>query len=120
MPEQPFAADANGLRPQKLVGFAIVEIDHAHLVALPAQSDLPPRMIETGALRSDQFVLEIGTLTAHQPADLSVGGGSADAFARQVAGFRKGLGETGYVEGQNVTVESRPERTLCRATSWLV
>jgi putative ABC transport system substrate-binding protein len=34
-----------------------------------------------------------------------VGGGSADAFARPVAGFRKGLGETGYVEGHNVTVE---------------
>jgi putative ABC transport system substrate-binding protein len=31
--------------------------------------------------------------------------GSADAFAGQVAAFRKGLGETGYVEGQNVTVE---------------
>jgi putative ABC transport system substrate-binding protein len=29
--------------------------------------------------------------------------GSADA--RRAAGFRKGLGETGYVEGQNVTVE---------------
>ena len=31
--------------------------------------------------------------------------GSADAAARYVAGFRKGLNETGYVEGQNVTVE---------------
>ena len=31
--------------------------------------------------------------------------GSADASARQVAAFRKGLNETGYVEGQNVTVE---------------
>jgi len=31
--------------------------------------------------------------------------GSADAGARYVAAFRKGLGETGYVEGQNVTVE---------------
>jgi putative tryptophan/tyrosine transport system substrate-binding protein len=31
--------------------------------------------------------------------------GSADAFAGQVAAFRKGLAETGYVEGQNVTVE---------------
>jgi putative ABC transport system substrate-binding protein len=30
---------------------------------------------------------------------------SADAFAGQVAAFRKGLAETGYVEGQNVTVE---------------
>ena len=31
--------------------------------------------------------------------------GSADANARNVAAFRKGLNETGYVEGQNVTVE---------------
>jgi putative ABC transport system substrate-binding protein len=34
-----------------------------------------------------------------------VDGGSADAFAGYVAAFRKGLGETGFVEGQNVTVE---------------
>ena len=34
-----------------------------------------------------------------------VNGGSADASAGHVAAFRKGLGETGYVEGQNVTVE---------------
>jgi putative tryptophan/tyrosine transport system substrate-binding protein len=34
-----------------------------------------------------------------------VNSGSADAFARYGAAFRKGLGETGYVEGQNVTVE---------------
>jgi putative ABC transport system substrate-binding protein len=31
--------------------------------------------------------------------------GSADTNARYVAAFRKGLNETGYVEGQNVTVE---------------
>jgi len=31
--------------------------------------------------------------------------GSADTSARFVAAFRKGLNETGYVEGQNVTVE---------------
>jgi putative ABC transport system substrate-binding protein len=31
--------------------------------------------------------------------------GSADASPSRVAAFRKGLGETGYVEGQNVTVE---------------
>jgi putative ABC transport system substrate-binding protein len=31
--------------------------------------------------------------------------GTADASARLVAAFRKGLGETGYVEGQNATIE---------------
>src|SRR6266700_4088053 len=34
-----------------------------------------------------------------------VDAGSADAAADFVAAFRKGLSETGYVEGQNVTVE---------------
>ena len=34
-----------------------------------------------------------------------VSGRSADASARPVAAFRKGLNETGYVEGQNAMVE---------------
>jgi putative ABC transport system substrate-binding protein len=34
-----------------------------------------------------------------------ISGASPDVFAREVAAFRKGLNETGYVEGQNVTVE---------------
>ncbi len=34
-----------------------------------------------------------------------INGGSADGSAREAAAFRKGLTETGYVEGQNVTVE---------------
>src|SRR5215467_12867662 len=45
---------------------------------------------------------------AQQPAVPVVGfirDGSADANARNVAAFRKGLNETGTVEGQNVTVE---------------
>src|ERR1700681_2437301 len=45
---------------------------------------------------------------AQQPALPVVGfiqGGSADASARSTAAFRKGLNESGYVEGQNVTIE---------------
>jgi ABC-type uncharacterized transport system substrate-binding protein len=45
---------------------------------------------------------------AQQPALPVVGlinGGSPDASARSVEAFRRGLNETGYVEGQNVTVE---------------
>src|SRR5450759_2104680 len=34
-----------------------------------------------------------------------INAGSTDGSARSAAAFRKGLGETGYVEGQNVTVE---------------
>ena len=63
-----------------------------------------------------QFISVLGGATvgwplavrAQQPAMPTVGfisAGSADAFARYVAAFRKGLNETGYVEGQNVTVE---------------
>src|SRR5262245_22703893 len=33
--------------------------------------------------------------------------GSPDLSARQVAGFRQGLSEGGYVEGRNVTIEYR-------------
>src|SRR6516164_8431062 len=44
---------------------------------------------------------------AQQPAMPVIGfvhGGSADASAREVAAFRKGLNETGYVENQTVLV----------------
>jgi putative ABC transport system substrate-binding protein len=34
-----------------------------------------------------------------------IGGGAADASVDRMRAFRKGLSETGYVEGQNVTVE---------------
>jgi putative tryptophan/tyrosine transport system substrate-binding protein len=63
-----------------------------------------------------QFVSTLGGVAvawplaarAQQPALPVVGfvrDGSADTNARYVAAFRKGLNETGYIEGQNVTVE---------------
>jgi putative tryptophan/tyrosine transport system substrate-binding protein len=45
---------------------------------------------------------------AQQPALPVIGylsGRSPDDTAHQVAAFRRGLGEEGYVEGQNVTIE---------------
>jgi putative ABC transport system substrate-binding protein len=47
---------------------------------------------------------------AQQPATPVIGflgSGAPDTSARSVAAFRKGLNETGYVEGQNVTIEYR-------------
>jgi putative ABC transport system substrate-binding protein len=68
-------------------------------------------------MRRRDFITLIGgaaaawplTAPAQQPALLPVVSfirdGSADASTKYVAAFRKGLSETGYVEGQNVTVE---------------
>jgi putative ABC transport system substrate-binding protein len=50
------------------------------------------------------------TARAQQPAMPVIGflgSGSAEGLAVQVAGFRQGLKETGYIEGQNVAIESR-------------
>jgi putative tryptophan/tyrosine transport system substrate-binding protein len=61
-----------------------------------------------------EFIAGIGAVAwpvaahAQQPAlpvVAFVSSGSADGFAGRLAEFRKGLVETGYVEGQNVTVE---------------
>jgi putative tryptophan/tyrosine transport system substrate-binding protein len=66
-------------------------------------------------MRRREFIVGLGGAAAWplaawaQQATLPVVGfvnsGSADGSEGYVAAFRKGLGETGYVEGQNVTVE---------------
>ena len=49
--------------------------------------------------------LAVGAQQPAMPVVAFLRTGSADANARNVAAFRKGLNETGYIEGQNVTVE---------------
>jgi putative ABC transport system substrate-binding protein len=65
-------------------------------------------------MRRREFITLLGGTTAAWPLSarsqqLPVIGflrdGSAEGSARYMAGFRKGLGETGYIDGQNVTVE---------------
>ena len=66
-------------------------------------------------MRRREFIAGLGSTAAwpvvaraQQPALPVVGfvnAGSADGSEGYVAAFRKGLGETGYVVGQNVTVE---------------
>jgi putative tryptophan/tyrosine transport system substrate-binding protein len=66
-------------------------------------------------MRRREFIAGLGSAAAwpvaartQQPAMPVVGSvslGSADAAPGNIAAFRKGLGETGFVEGRNVTVE---------------
>ena len=61
---------------------------------------------------------------AQQPAMPVVGfinSGYADASAPFVTAFRKGLNETGFVDGQNVRVEYKPiDRRRPRNQGWRV
>jgi len=58
-------------------------------------------------LGSSVFVWPLAARAQHpaMPVVGVVGGGSAAGFTRELAAFREGLNESGYVEGQNITVE---------------
>jgi putative tryptophan/tyrosine transport system substrate-binding protein len=77
-----------------------------------------PKPWEDGHVRRRDFIKVIAgsavawPLAAHaqQPALPVVGfvnAASAQNYSRQLAAFLKGLGETGYVDGRNVTIEYR-------------
>ena len=77
---------------------------------------IPVRLPKGAGMRRREFISLIGGVAATWPLAVQaqqpalpvvafVRDGSPEANARYVAAFRKGLNESGYIEGQNVTIE---------------
>jgi putative tryptophan/tyrosine transport system substrate-binding protein len=49
--------------------------------------------------------LDVGAQQSAIPVIGFLSSGSPNAYAGRVAGFRKGLNDSGYIEGQNVAIE---------------
>jgi hypothetical protein len=80
-------------------------------------------------MRRREFITLVGsavawplTARAQQPVTPVIGfvnSASPKGYARPLAAFLKGLSETGYVDGQNVTIEYRWAEDHDRSTSWI-
>jgi hypothetical protein len=77
----------------------------------PTSNPMRRRKIHHAPRRSVGWVAVVGRgAAAGEPLVAFLNGGSADGYAPMVLGFRQGLREAGFVEGQNVMVVQSVQR----------